>query len=141
MKRRKWDKLTAEEGQAICKKCEGWCCSNFFIGIGPEDAPVEFHKFRGREIIKYAKTTAVVIPDTCPHCDKTTGMCDVYTSDTRPAVCRQFPERYTPFWNVKCKLMRELYKRKQIPANEQKFAAVLKEAGWYKSKSPFRVFK
>lgn len=139
MKRRKWEPLTEEEGQAICQHCKGWCCNHFFIGLGQDDAPIEFHEFRGREIMLYANTNAVVIPDECPYSEPETGRCAVY--DQRPAVCRLFPEKYTPFWNVKCKLMRELYKRGQIQINQAKFDAVLKYCGRLKSKSPFRVFK
>jgi Fe-S-cluster containining protein len=137
MGRRKWDPLSPEEKRLICEKCEGFCCDNFFIWVGAGDAPREFHEFRGRKVLKYGTTESVIIPDPCPHRKRTEkGWCDCY--EDRPTVCQVFPTEYSPFWNLKCKLMRELYKRGQLPKNVTKFNKLVKNR---KPKSVFKFFK
>lgn len=139
MERRKWEPLTKDEEQEICKKCGGFCCNNFFVGLGEGDAPKEFHIFRGRKITRYGKTLSIVMPDPCPFNKQGKyGSCSVY--DKRPQVCRMFPEMYVPFWSKFCKLMRERYKRGQIKRNNKKFNQILKEIG-KNPKSPFKYFK
>lgn len=141
MERRKWEPLTKEEEEQICRECGGFCCNNFFVGIGEGDAPREFHKFRGRTITKYGKVDSIIMPDPCPHsktgdCEK--GWCSVYES--RPEVCRIFPETYSPFWSKKCKLMREWYKRGKIKKNKNKFNQILRASG-IPPKTSFKYFK
>lgn len=139
MERRKWPPLTDEDKQEICKKCGGFCCNYFFVWVGDEDAPKEFQKFRGRKIQRYGDTLSVIQPDPCPFAKKEedgNGWCTVY--ETRPEVCRIFPQFYTPFWNLHCKLMRELYKRGKLPKNIDKFKKLIKNP---KVKSVFKFFK
>lgn len=139
--RKEWPPLTDEEKRKICKDCGGFCCNYFFVGLGDGDAPREFHKFRGRTITKYGRVDSIIMPDPCPHSktgDCGEGWCEVY--EDRPEVCRLFPETYSPFWSKKCKLMRELYKRKQIKKATQKFQQILRASG-VKPKSPFKYFK
>lgn len=139
MGRRKWEPLTSEEEREICKKCGGFCCNYFFVGLGAGDAPEEFHKFRGRKIVRYAKTRSIEMPDPCPFSKQGEhGWCEVYKD--RPAVCKLFPETYAPFWSLRCKLMRERYKRGMIKRNKAKFNQILTAAG-LKPKSPFKYFK
>jgi len=137
MARRNWPPLTTEEKRKICQECGGFCCNNFFVWVGEGDAPREFHEFRGRKIEKYGDITSVVIPDQCPFAKEgELGWCEQY--DKRPEVCRVFPQSYTPFWNLHCKLMRELYKRGQIKKNIFKFNQLVKNR---KPKSVFKFFK
>lgn len=137
MARRNWPPLSQEERREICKSCGGFCCKAFFVWVGDEDAPKEFHKFRNRTIQRYGDTLSLIQPDLCPHYKESDlGCCSVY--DQRPKVCRVFPETYTPFWNLHCKLMRELYKRGEIPKNVGKFSKLLKHP---KIKSAFKFFK
>ena len=136
-----WPPLTDEDKRKICKECGAFCCNYFFVGLGEGDAPKEFHKFRGRKITRYGKVESIIMPDPCPHCKDNAddgGWCRVY--EDRPEVCHLFPETYAPFWAKKCKLMRELYKRKQIRKAEKKFNQILRASG-VPPKSPFKHFK
>ena len=137
MELRKWSSLSDEDIRKICNECGGFCCNNFFVWVGLGDAPREFHEFREREVLKYGEITSVIIPDKCPHFGKVDkGWCSCY--EDRPTVCKVFPTSYTPFWNLRCKLMRELYKRGELPKNGAKFSQLVKKK---KPKSVFKFFK
>jgi Fe-S-cluster containining protein len=95
---------------------------------------MDLHKFRQRKIIRYGTQHALVLKDQCPWVDNENHLCGKY--EQRPRLCKAFPESYRPFWNLKCKLMRERYKRGLIPKDVAAFKKV-----YDKKKSPFKFYK
>lgn len=122
MKQRK--PLTKEEEIAICTKCSGWCCNNYFHSIDAKngDATVEFHKFRQRDVITYGGVPSIIMKDKCPWSNEEKRICDKYGDPCYPKVCSEFPDRYRPFWNLRCKLMRVRYARGLIPKDIVSFS-------------------
>jgi len=131
--------LSKEEEVAICKKCGGFCCKYYCMNPGETDANMEFHLFRGREVIKYGVVEALLIPDKCPHSNDALNCCNQYENPKYPTICKEFPKKYRPFWNLKCKLMRVRYARGLIPKDTVGFAKLQKECGF--EKSVFKFFK
>lgn len=113
--------LTSEEEHEICRKCGGFCCKYYFFNVGKDDGPWKLHTYRQREIIRYGKTKALVLCDRCPYTNDVTQYCDKYDDPNLPKLCRDFPERYRPFWNLRCKLMRVRYARGLIPKDVEGF--------------------
>ena len=138
MKRRKWEPLTKEQELEICRQCNGFCC-NFFFNNPGEQKNIEFHKFRGRKLIRHGNTMAVLMPDKCQYSDLENRTCTKKEDERFPKVCSDFPNLYRPFWNLKCKLMRERYKRGTIKKDMESFnklyAAIPK-----KKKSVFKFY-
>lgn len=131
--------LTAEVKEKICRDCGGYCCNHFFYRIGKDDASVEFHKFKGRKMMKYGPIIAIEFPDPCPHYVGGDKPCDCYA--TRPEVCVRFPLAYEPLWNVRCKLQREMLKRGLISKAIRKFYDIKAVVYQKKPKNYFRALK
>lgn len=107
--------LTSEEEHEICRKCGGFCCKYYFSNTGDYVDGIELHTFRKRKVFRYGKSVAVVLEDRCPYTDDEKQTCTRYTDPKLPALCRKFPDKYRPFWNLNCKLMRVRYARRLIP--------------------------
>ena len=131
---KEWPPLSVEEEKEICKKCGGFCCKFYFYNAQNNKDALDLHKFRERKIIKYGTQLGLILSDRCPWADDENQVCAKY--ETVPRLCRSFPESYRPFWNLKCKLMRERYKRGLIPKDYKAFEVV---SG--KKKTVFRVLK
>ena len=132
--------LTTEEENEICKKCGGFCCKYYFFNPGEDPKAQELHKFRQRKTVKYGKVTSVIMSDKCPYSDDEMGWCSEYDAPGFPKLCKNFPERYRPFWNLRCKLMRVRYARGLIPRDEEGFRK-LRAACGSKPKPVFKYFK
>ena len=138
MKPRK-EPLTSEEEHEICRKCGGFCCKYYFFNVGDQAAAWDLHKYRKRPIMTYGKTRALVVNDRCPYTNDETQFCDNYSDPNMPKLCKDFPERYRPFWNLKCKLMRVRYARGLIPKDVEGFKKLKMEAK--PNRSPLKVYK
>jgi hypothetical protein len=132
--------LTTEEENEICKKCGGFCCKYYFFNPGEDLKAQELHKFRQRKMVKYGKVTSVIMSDKCPYSDDETGWCSKYDDHGFPKLCKDFPERYRPFWNLRCKLMRVRYARGLIPKDEEGFRKLRMACGC-KPRPVFKYFK
>jgi hypothetical protein len=138
MKQRKAP-LSPEEEHEICRKCGGFCCKYYFSNADNNTDAEDLHKFRGRKMIRYGKVKSVILSDTCPWTNDKLKTCTKYEEPGFPNLCRKFPDKYRPFWNLYCKLMRVRYARGLIPKDIVGFNK-LKVACGYKSK-PFKFFK
>ena len=128
--------LTKEEELAICKKCGGFCCKYYFINAEKNVNGLELHKFRKRKLIKCGVVSSIIMEDRCPYSNDETHFCDKYNDPALPKLCSDFPNKYRPFWNLRCKLMRVRYARRLIPKDITAFSK-LKRA----CKPNKRVFK
>ena len=133
------DPLTSEEEHEICKRCGGFCCKYYFFNVDGEANVWELHNYRKRTVISYGKVKALILEDRCPYTNDITQYCDNYNDPNFPKLCRYFPERYRPFWNLRCELMRKRYARGMIPKDIAGFSK-LKQLCKPK-RSPFKNFK
>jgi len=120
MKPRK-EPLTSEEEHAICKRCGGFCCKYYFFNPGQNEVTWSLHNYRKRKAIVYGKYKSLILEDRCPYTNDETQSCDNYSDPNLPKLCKSFPSRYRPFWNLRCELMRKRYVRGMIPKDVEGF--------------------
>ena len=130
--------LSPEEEHEVCAKCNGFCCKYYFINPGESKEGLELHKFRQRNLLTYGKTQSMILADKCPWSDDTLHVCTKYGDPSFPKLCSRFPHNYRPFWNLRCKLMRERYKRGQIPLDVVGFDKLLNAI---KKRVVFKIYK
>jgi len=97
-----------------CKGC-GWCCEYNVHQIKKNDPrgtlwleqSLEFYRARSVEEIEADDVHVFYLRQPCPHYKEGFG-CEIY--ETRPVICRKFPNSWHEWMEDKCAVMKDKYK-------------------------------